>query len=363
MPYETAYIGIATTPSGGFDHFVRQLKTSHLAGGYWRFQSTDDDRRAYARGFTTPEDVLCAAESTSEGFDEIFIRWIRGANDPNIRMALSGTPSQHLQTIYELRLLLGLPVSSRGQIPLYPISTKPRLRQYWEDKYRAQRPDIIDTASQLPDQPIASPVTPRLETLVSPQPQHPVQATPKSPVGRITRARSKEISQAARATPAAKTTSIQHPLNAITEHLTQSPAARALSREVAVSSLPSSKVSRNQVTPRDNSSLVSTSISPAPSADIQPMQNLTMLDYRILTEAVNKFDPGPWTTHFETHPEPEVEDAETQIRGIAEVIRNEDSYKMDKELHNLSDEFMIMLWAFKTSDKVRVIDEYVGEDY
>jgi hypothetical protein len=93
------------------------------------------------------------------------------------------------------------------------------------------------------------------------------------------------------------------------------------------------------------------------------MQNLTMLDYRILAEAVNKFDPGPWTTHFETHPEPEVEDAETQIRGIAEVIRNEDSYKMDKELHNLSDEFMIMLWESKTSDKVHVIDEYVGEDY
>ncbi|RYO58133.1 hypothetical protein AA0116_g7363 [Alternaria tenuissima] len=634
MPYETAYIGIATTPSGGFDHFVRQLKTSHLAGGYWRFQSTDDDQRAYARGFTTPEDVLCAAESTSEGFDEIFIRWIRGANDPNVRMALSGTPSQHLQTIYELRLLLGLPVSSRGQIPLYPISTKPRLRQYWEAKYRAQRPDIIDTASQLPDQPIASPVTPRPETLVSPQPQHPVQATPKPPVGRITRARSKAISQVARATPASKTTSLQHPFNATTEHLTRSPAARALSREVAVSSLPSSTVSRHQVTPRDNSSLVSTSISPAPSAgryvpsipraalewglqpstsptsstldqgitqhnwvhpssrnlkaiatsntlyrspyavsgtqpghtipvvaapklpleinknaaspcgaattsvatansapaksfsspvaittepsaptenacdsqvltspdiprhffsttpsrrlhapfldsmgspippqpgsppsrtgvaqlgasfapgdtiieppdrpasadnehrqlpenkpspqqelsqlnigspdvcgakegsraqtteaaseslrtymeglnnlpcmdcgeydahtwdchlgNIQPMQDLTMLDYRILAEAVNKFDPGPWTTHFETHPEPEVEDAETQIRGIAEVIRNEDSYKMDKELHNLSDEFMIMLWAFKTSDKVRVIDEYVGEDY
>ncbi|RYN46784.1 hypothetical protein AA0118_g12401 [Alternaria tenuissima] len=629
MPYETAYIGIATTPSGGFDHFVRQLKTSHLAGGYWRFQSTDDDRRAHARGFTTPEDVLCAAESTSEGFDEIFIRWIRGANDPNIRMALSGTPSQHLQTIYELRLLLGLPVSSRGQIPMYPISTKPRLRQYWEAKYRAQRPDIIDAASKLPDQPIASPVGPRPETLVSPQPQHPVQATPKPPVGRITRARSNEISQVARATPAFKTTSLQHPFNATTEHLTRSPAARALSREVAVPSLPSSTVSRHQVTPWDNSSPVSMSISPAPSVgryvpsipraalewglqpstsptsstldqgitqhnwvhpssrnlkaittsntlyrspyavsgtqpghtipvvaapklpleinknaalpcdaattsittanpapaksfsslvavtaepsapaenacdsqvptspdtphhvflttpsrrlhapfldsmgspippqpgsppshtgvaqlgesfipedtliespdrpdsadnehrllpenkpspqqelgqlnmgspdvcgakeesraqatevdseslrtymeslnnlpcmdcgeydghtwdchlgNIQPMQNLTVLDYRMLAEAVEKFDPGPWTTHFDLHPEPEVEDAETQIRGMAEVIRNEDSYKTDKELHNLPDEFMIMLWAFKTSNKVRVINEY-----
>ncbi|KAF7672676.1 hypothetical protein GT037_009177 [Alternaria burnsii] len=634
MPYETAYIGIATTPSGGFDHFVRQLKTSHLAGGYWRFQSTDDDRRAYARGFTTPEDVLCAAESTSEGFDEIFIRWIRGANDPNIRMALSGTPSQHLQTIYELRLLLGVPISSRGQVPLYPISTKPRLRQYWEAKYRAQRSDIPDTASQLPDQPIASPVTPHPETLVSPQPQNPVRATPKPPVGRITRARSKDISQEARATPAARTAPLRHPLNATTEHLTQSSAARALSREVAVSSLSSSTVNRHQVTLQGNSPLVSSSISPALSAgryvpsipraalewglqpstsptsstleqgitqhnwvhsssrnlkaiatsntlyqspyavsgtqpgytfpvvaaprlppelnknaaspcgatttsvttanpapaksfsspvavttepsattenagdsqvqtspdnphnvlpttpsrrlhapflnsmrssispqpgsppsrtrvvqlgesfatedslkeppdrpasienehgqlsenkpssqleldqlnmvspdvcgakeesraqateadseslrtymevlnnlpcmdcgeydghtwdchlgNIQPMQNLTMLDYRMLAEAVEEFDPGPWTTHFDLHPEPEVEDAETQIRGMAEVIRNEDSYKMDKELHNLPDEFMIMLWAFKTSDKVRVIKEYVGEDY
>ena len=93
------------------------------------------------------------------------------------------------------------------------------------------------------------------------------------------------------------------------------------------------------------------------------MQNLTMLDYRMLAEAVEEFDPGPWTTHFDLHPEPEVEDAETQIRGMAEVIRNEDSYKTDKELHNLPDEFMIMLWALKTSDKVRVIEEYVGEDY
>ena len=55
-------------------------------------------------------------------------------------------------------------------------------------------------------------------------------------------------------------------MNATTEHLTQSSAARALSREVAVSSLPSSTVNRHQVTLQGNSPLVSTSISPALSA-------------------------------------------------------------------------------------------------
>ena len=88
------------------------------------------------------------------------------------------------------------------------------------------------------------------------------------------------------------------------------------------------------------------------------MQNLTILDYRILTEAVERFDPGPWTTHFvPSEPKPEPEDAETQIRGMAEIIRNEDSYKNDPELRNLPDHFMMILWAFKTSDSVQVVNE------
>jgi hypothetical protein len=88
------------------------------------------------------------------------------------------------------------------------------------------------------------------------------------------------------------------------------------------------------------------------------MQNPTVLDYRTLADAVERFDPGPWTTHF-VPPDPEPEDAATQIRGMAEVIRNEDSYRDDPELHSLPDELMMILWAFKTSDNVQVIDEYV----
>jgi hypothetical protein len=41
---------------------------------------------------------------------------------------------------------------------------------------------------------------------------------------------------------------------------------------------------------------------------------------------------------------------------MADVIRNEESYKMDNELHGLPDAAMVMLWAFKTSKLVQVVD-------
>ncbi|KAH7386932.1 hypothetical protein DE146DRAFT_635705 [Phaeosphaeria sp. MPI-PUGE-AT-0046c] len=96
------------------------------------------------------------------------------------------------------------------------------------------------------------------------------------------------------------------------------------------------------------------------ATDLQPMENLTILDYRKFAESVELFDPGPWTTHQGPPPEPDPETAEEQIQGMAEVIRNEDSYKNDASLHSLPDEAMIMLWAFKTSPNVQLVDEYVG---
>jgi hypothetical protein len=91
------------------------------------------------------------------------------------------------------------------------------------------------------------------------------------------------------------------------------------------------------------------------STDFKPKGNLTVLDYRALAESVALFDPGPWTTHQGPPPQPEPEDRLEQIRGIAEVIRNESSYKEDAQLHSLPDEAMIMLWAFKTSPNVEVV--------
>ncbi|KAH7345875.1 hypothetical protein BKA66DRAFT_576870 [Pyrenochaeta sp. MPI-SDFR-AT-0127] len=91
--------------------------------------------------------------------------------------------------------------------------------------------------------------------------------------------------------------------------------------------------------------------------NLKPMKNLTELDYRSLADAVERFDPGPWTTHFNLFPRTEPEEPAAQIEGMAAVIRDEASYKSDPELHVLPDEVMIMLWAFKVSPNVEVVEE------
>ncbi|KAF1915425.1 hypothetical protein BDU57DRAFT_273071 [Ampelomyces quisqualis] len=81
----------------------------------------------------------------------------------------------------------------------------------------------------------------------------------------------------------------------------------------------------------------------------KPLEKLTILDYRNLTESVQRFDPGPWTTHQGLAPEPEPEDTSDQLQGMADFIRNEDDYKSDTNLHHLPDCFMIVAWAMKSS--------------
>ncbi len=81
----------------------------------------------------------------------------------------------------------------------------------------------------------------------------------------------------------------------------------------------------------------------------------TILDIRNFADAVARFDPGPWTTHFDPFPLPEPEDPEVQIKGMADIIRNEVSYKNDPQLHTLPDDMMVMLWALKTAPGIKVI--------
>jgi hypothetical protein len=91
--------------------------------------------------------------------------------------------------------------------------------------------------------------------------------------------------------------------------------------------------------------------------DIAPMKNLTVLDYRIFADSVEQLDPGPWTTHQGLAPEPEPEDPEAEIQGMAEIIRNEDTYMNDSNLHSLPDALMITLWALSTSPNSEVVYE------
>lgn len=80
----------------------------------------------------------------------------------------------------------------------------------------------------------------------------------------------------------------------------------------------------------------------------------------MLTDAVEQFDPGPWTVHFDQFPEAEPEDMSVQIAGMAEIIRNEDSYKNDIKLHGLRDDHLVIIWALKMSEGIDVIDEQAG---
>lgn len=120
------------------DHSAPQLEQSYRHNSDWEFRSIDDDRRAAAHGFVTPEELLLVADNSGERHDNIKIVWTGTAGDPGSRSAIVGTASQHLQTMYELRNLLGLPMSFRGKVPSYPANTDIRVKQYWERKHGLQ---------------------------------------------------------------------------------------------------------------------------------------------------------------------------------------------------------------------------------
>ncbi|CAO2649645.1 Nn.00g070300.m01.CDS01 [Neocucurbitaria sp. VM-36] len=612
--YHTAYSrGFVPGPDGQFDHFVRTVDEDHMQRGYWRFSTYEDDRMAYALGFWTPEDVLVAQDRTEESYNGISLRWVRGMNETNMKPPLVGSPAQHLQTLYEVRQVLGMPMSLRGQIPVYPISQDARLQQYWERKVHQQSLTLDPTPalspitrtwksntesslsqSQQPDlgpqhtngsfyhdnsladnsrhskgftgasgnsgrpntprRPTVSPITPKrvLTPVTGPiDTGHESLPTRQSPSGgRSNRPRSRQgqtpqlenpigssvvqqqvnapaaiqfqssISaqssrQALGSTYPADASGYQHP----SSYCVSSVLSRPLSRDSTsakrppyvshtdlestlqlpspyatsgFSNLPgnadqrtthkphlhapidpsqlrqqlectaSSDESQFNPSEEDTSSTLYPSVGSIGSANtqdnvqttdrasiaeagsksqekltpfsdelvhdskqkdiasaqaspetfeefegtslhhqqyekddeienlpsnenqqasdiysmlpcmdcgeddghkwdchignIKPMDRLTALDYRNLAEAVERFDPGPWTTHFNQFREAAPEDPEEQIRGMAEVIRNEDSYKNDTQLHGLSDDTMIMLWALKTSAGAEVIE-------
>lgn len=82
------------------------------------------------------------------------------------------------------------------------------------------------------------------------------------------------------------------------------------------------------------------------------MAKPNFLQLRGMAALVEQFDPEPWRTHLGAPPTPPPEDHETKVAGMAEILRNEDSYKDDQDLQGLSDEALLFLWAFKTSDKI-----------
>jgi hypothetical protein len=90
----------------------------------------------------------------------------------------------------------------------------------------------------------------------------------------------------------------------------------------------------------------------------RPISELSSAEIRVLTEATERFDPGPWTTHHVCPPEEvEEESIETQVRGMAEIIRGFDDYAEDPDLHNLDDHNMVLLWALKGIGEVTILHD------
>jgi hypothetical protein len=128
--YHTIYCGIATDREGQFDHFIRRIETLHKEYGYWRFDSRLDEHRAYERGFTTPEDLLCSVNEGDGTYEDIILRWQPGQADTNMWGPRIGSAAQHLKGIYDARYFLNKTLALRGQIPFYPAD--PRLEGYWK---------------------------------------------------------------------------------------------------------------------------------------------------------------------------------------------------------------------------------------
>ncbi len=151
-PYISPYNhGIATNAEGEFDHFIRLFDDSRLQkNGYWKFDSNADERRAYDRGFYSPEAILIAHDQRKGSFDDIKLRWMPGEAEIHIYKSLDGSVVQHLKTIYEVRRVLDLPMTLQGVTPVYPVSKDINLKEFW-DRKRAESLPIPLAESEAPN--------------------------------------------------------------------------------------------------------------------------------------------------------------------------------------------------------------------
>jgi hypothetical protein len=162
IKYYSAYRGPVHGADGKFHHFARQCDPEHEKNGYWRFATYGDDQRAHLRGFCNPEEILQAQNAGDGQYDDIFLLWVPGNLDNDNKTSI-GTAAMHLKTIYNERKLLGKTLAFRGAVPLYPISTDPRLLQYRLTRYGIQKgklpDDLLSPTSRPPHMQSMQPVS------------------------------------------------------------------------------------------------------------------------------------------------------------------------------------------------------------
>lgn len=149
-------------PNDVFDHFIHQPDALHMKIGHWKFSTDVDEKNAYVRGLHMPETILQAVDRGGGGLDNINLRWIPGTDDKYMTSPITGSAAQHLQEIYNARRFLGLPLSMRNELPLYPIDS--RLKSYWDAKRAASAlldlsnvpPPVSSLSSSVPASPSVS---------------------------------------------------------------------------------------------------------------------------------------------------------------------------------------------------------------
>ncbi|OSS43690.1 hypothetical protein B5807_11516 [Epicoccum nigrum] len=451
LRYHSTYLAPIFDSGGSFQHFDKRVDIVHVQNGYWKFPTVEDERRAYELGLNNPEAILIAQDVGDGTYDSIMLRWVPGELDP-INKPSVGSAAVHLETIYNERRMLGKTLSFRGQVPLYPISSDPRLLKYRLTRYGIQKGALhhntllsssVRSSLQVPPTPSATPeesiwnssdrafgsassvlqdnrpsqaedtpvsISQSHSKLVLSYSKPPVQSSASTRTTRLpnTDGDTAAVEDARRSitsrnfhpeaflpspipnehTPlkfSSNSESTRHfdidwegdqntsietgklgdedaaAIQRAGDWLTEAPVDDDLgpaltdveqirTYEARVAALPCMECGCI------DSHAPECCIAKATPSMFRPVGELGSTEIRVLAEATERFDPAPWTTHH-VYPTEEVEEEsiETQIRGMAEIIRGFDDYAEDPDLHMLDDHNMVLLWALKGCGEVHVL--------
>jgi hypothetical protein len=419
-PYYSAYRGSVNAPDGSFDHFLRVVHPIHELKGYWRFHSIEDDRRAFSLGLSTPEMVLLAVDRGDGLFDEIILRWLPGSMDKGNKPSV-GTAAAHLQSLYNERKLVGKPLSFRGRVPTYPIVTDPtdptlldllnyRLVKYGLEKGNPQVTSIVEMHKQYArssgevamsaGKQNGSAARQSSPGLLSPAFQGASSDSLALPVTDKHQDLSVPLDPDLFGPPTPHTRSSQQPrLSGSKLHPdSNSSTDGAIKRILRPASAPSSP-NRDPVSFESATVTIAESpeqarefaefsgmINDLPCMDcdevgchawdcnigskwiltvpnvsntysylgIKPLPNP---NYEELVDAVTRFDPQPWTTHYGPPEQPEGLNLTKRTKEMAQTIRSLDSFTDNMELHALPDEVLMFMWALKVTPGVEIVQD------
>ncbi|KAF2676757.1 hypothetical protein K458DRAFT_396648 [Lentithecium fluviatile CBS 122367] len=92
-------------------------------------------------------------------------------------------------------------------------------------------------------------------------------------------------------------------------------------------------------------------------ASILPLEDPNDFQLHHIAEQVERFDPEQWREHWNPpSTPPETETMAEKIDGMAEILRNDESYQNDPELQGLPDSALLFFWALKNSANCMIMN-------